>query len=60
VVEMRDTGVEANGRLTAMTGIALFVLLAAEGMTILRIDRLLPEHFFTSSCTRGELVSRVF
>ncbi len=32
MAETRDTGVEANGRNTAMTGIALFVLLAAEGM----------------------------
>jgi hypothetical protein len=46
VAETRDTGVEANGRLTAMTGIALFVLLAAAGITILRIHRLLPAHFF--------------
>lgn len=29
-----------------MTGIALFVLLAAAGITILRIHRLLPAHFF--------------
>ena len=29
-----------------MTGIALLVLLAAEGITILRIHRLLPAHFF--------------
>ena len=46
MAETRDTGVEANGRLTAMTGIALLVLLAAEGITILRIHRLLPAHFF--------------
>ena len=46
MAETRDTGVEANGRLTTMTGVALFVLLAAEGITILRIHRLLPAHFF--------------
>jgi hypothetical protein len=45
VAETRDTGVEANGRLTTMTGVALFVLLAAEGITIRRIHRLLPAHF---------------
>jgi hypothetical protein len=37
VAETRDTGVEANGRLTAMMGVALFVLLAAEDITILRV-----------------------
>ena len=42
----RSGSVEANRRLTAMTGLVLFVLLAAEGVTILRIHRLLPAHFF--------------
>ncbi len=37
--------VDANGRLTALTGSLLFVLLAALGMTILSIRALLPEHF---------------
>jgi hypothetical protein len=39
-------GVEANARLTALTGIALFVLLAAEGITILDLGSFLPAHFF--------------
>jgi hypothetical protein len=38
-------GVGANERLTSLTGALLFVLLAAIGVTILGIRRLLPEHF---------------
>lgn len=40
------TSVEGNARLTAVTGIVLLVLLAAEGVTILSIRRLLPAHYF--------------
>lgn len=36
--------VDANGRLTALTGALLFVLLALLGITILAIRDLLPEH----------------
>ena len=39
------TNVDDNGRLTALTGALLFVLLAALGVTILAIEGLLPEHF---------------
>lgn len=39
-------GVEANARLTASTGGILFVLLAAEGATILRVRGLLGAHVF--------------
>jgi hypothetical protein len=38
------TSVDANGRLTALTGALLFVLLALLGITILGIRDLLPEH----------------
>lgn len=38
--------VESNARLTALTGIALLVLLAVEGVTIVSIRRLLPLHYF--------------
>lgn len=38
--------VEGNARLTALAGIVLLVLLAAEGVTILSIRRLLPLHYF--------------
>lgn len=37
-------GVEANGRLTAMTGALLLVLLAIEGFTILHVGALLTVH----------------
>ena len=37
-------GVAANQRLTSLTGALLFVLLAAIGVTVLRIRTLLPEH----------------
>lgn len=44
--ERRRPGVEGNARLTASTGAAIFVLLAIEGLTILRIGNLLNEHVF--------------
>ncbi|HVS49165.1 MAG TPA: hypothetical protein VHJ99_09705 [Candidatus Dormibacteraeota bacterium] len=43
--EAVDPGVAANERLTALTGALLFVLLAAMGITVLRVRQLLPEHF---------------
>jgi hypothetical protein len=39
-------GVEGNARLTGATGAALFVLLGAEGITILRIHDLITLHVF--------------
>ncbi len=39
-----DDGVEANSRLTASTGAIIFVLLAAEGVTVLRVHSLLRLH----------------
>jgi len=39
-------GVEANARLTAATSAVLFLLLVAEGFTILRIHGLLSAHVF--------------
>ena len=41
-----DTSVEANARLTSSTAAVLFVLLAAEGFTILRVRALLSPHVF--------------
>lgn len=41
-----DPGVAGNARLTASAGLVLFVLLAIEGVTILRIRPLLSWHFF--------------
>ena len=37
-------GVTGNGRLSALTGALLFVLLALMGITVLRVRDLLPEH----------------
>jgi hypothetical protein len=42
----RRTNVEANARLTGSTAAVLFVLLAAEGLTILRVRSLLTPHVF--------------
>jgi hypothetical protein len=41
-----DRGVEANARRTGSTAAVLLVLLAAEGLTILRVGRLLTWHVF--------------
>jgi hypothetical protein len=40
-----ESGVATNARLTALTGALLLVLLAAMGVTVLRVKQLLPEHF---------------
>ena len=42
----RDPGVLGNARLTGTTGVVLLVMLAIEGVTILRIRPLLSWHFF--------------
>src|SRR5437763_14360695 len=42
----RSGGVEGNARLTASAAVALLVLLAIEGVTILFIRSLLPVHVF--------------
>ena len=41
-----DAGVESNARLTAMTAAVLLVLLAVEGVTVLRVHSLLWLHVF--------------
>jgi hypothetical protein len=43
--ETTEAGVAANGRLTALTGALLVVLLAAMGITVLSVRELLPQHF---------------
>jgi len=46
-VERRgDEGVESNARLTASNAVVLLVLLAAEGLTILRVRQLVSPHVF--------------
>jgi hypothetical protein len=46
-------GAEGNERLTAWTGVVLFLLLAAEGVTILKVGRLLTPHFFIGMLLLG-------
>ena len=46
LLRRRQDGVEANARLTASVAVVLFVVLAAEGVTILRIRPLLTPHVF--------------
>jgi hypothetical protein len=41
-----DAGVESNARLTGSTAAVLLVLLAAEGVTVLRVHALLTPHVF--------------
>ncbi len=50
---------EGNERLTAMTGAALLVLFAAEGVTILSIRRLLTPHFFLGMLLLGPVALKV-
>ena len=40
-----DLGVRENSRLTALTGLVLFVLLALEGITILQLESMIVLHF---------------
>ena len=44
LTETSDAGVRGNARLTSVTGAVLLVLLAAEGITLLRMGRLLGPH----------------
>jgi hypothetical protein len=57
----RDTtgGAAGNERLTALTGMLLLVLLAAEGVTILSVQRLLTAHFFIGMLLIGPVVLKV-
>jgi hypothetical protein len=52
-------GVAGNERLTAMTGFVLLVLLAAEGVTILRVQQLLTMHFFVGMLLVGPVALKV-
>jgi len=49
----RSGGADGNERLTALTGAVLLLLLAAEGVTILRLGRLLTAHFFIGMLLLG-------
>lgn len=52
----RSGGAEGNERLTVITGSVLLVLLAAEGVTILRLSSLLTLHFFLGMLLLGPVV----
>ena len=49
----RHGGAEGNERLTVITALVLLILLAAEGVTILRLGRLLTLHFFIGMLLLG-------
>lgn len=53
------SGPAANERLTAWAGAALFVLLAAEGVTILALDRLLVPHVFIGLLLIGPVLVKL-
>lgn len=50
---------EGNERLTAMTGAALLLLFAAEGVTILRLHQLLTLHFLLGMLLVGPVVLKI-
>lgn len=52
----RSGGVEGNGRLTAMTGAVLLILLVVECYTILQIGRLLTLHVFLGMLLLGPVI----
>jgi hypothetical protein len=49
----KSGGAEGNERLTALTGTVLLLLLAAEGVTLLQLGRLLTLHFFIGMLLLG-------
>ena len=57
--EAVEPGVAANEQLTALTGTLLLVLLAAMGITVLRVRQLLPEHFLLGFVLIPPLVLKV-
>lgn len=52
-------GTEGNERLTALTGLLLIVVLAAVGVTILRIRQLLWPHLFLGMALLGPVVLKL-
>jgi hypothetical protein len=55
----RTGGAAGNEKLTAMTGSVLLVLLAVEGLTILRIHELLTVHFFVGMLLVGPVLLKM-
>ena len=58
-VGISDAGVEANARITAVTGALLFVALAVEGVTILRVHDLLGPHVFVGMVVTALVVLKL-
>jgi hypothetical protein len=52
-------GVAGNEHLTALTGVVLLVGFAIEGVTILRIGRLLTLHFFLGLLLIGPVLLKI-
>jgi hypothetical protein len=52
-------GAAGNEKLTAMTGSVLLILLAVEGLTILRIHALLTVHFFVGMLLIGPVLLKM-
>jgi len=52
-------GVNGNERLTAMTGALLLVLLAIEGVTLLRLHSMLTLHFFVGMLLIGPVLLKI-
>ena len=50
------SGVDGNTRLTAATGMVLFVLLAVEGVTLLSIRQLITVHVFVGVLLLGPVL----
>jgi hypothetical protein len=57
--QLTGGGTEGNERLTAATGLLLLVLLAALGVTILRIQPLLSEHMFLGVLLIGPVMLKL-
>lgn len=55
----RTGGVAGNERLTAWTGVVLLIGFAVEGITVLRIGRLLTLHFFAGLLLIGPVILKV-
>lgn len=55
----RFGGAEGNERLTAMTGAVLLILLAAVGVTILKVHQLLTAHYFVGMLLVGPVLLKL-
>lgn len=58
-VSARGGGIDGNERLTATVAVALIVLLAVEGLTILFLEPLLPVHLFVGALLVGPVLLKL-